>query len=115
MANQQSIDKVNKLLSGHCYAPLKEAAEDWLKKVGTEAEHVAEKNLKPLLKEGIATVDEMIELFGSEEGRAHFGEEMANKIKSHAEALQANGDKYCDCDACKKARAILAELGEKLD
>ena len=115
MAKQSTIDQVKSLLEGHCYAPLKEAAEDWLKKVGTEAEHVAEANLKPLLKEGVATVSEMIELFGSEEGRAHFGEEMANKIKAHAEDLKANGEKFCDCDACKKARAILAELGEKLD
>lgn len=115
MANQNTIDKVKSLLEGHCYAPLKAAAEDWLAKVGTDAEHIAEKNLKPLLKEGVATVTEMIELFGSEDGRAKFGEEMAEKIKAHAENLKAEGKKYCDCDACKKARAILEDLGEKLE
>ncbi len=114
MANQNTIDKVKSLLEGHCYAPLKAAAEDWLAKVGTDAEEVAEKALKPLLKEGIATVDEMLVLFGSEEGRAKFGAELAEQIKGHAEELKAAGKKYCDCDACKKAMAILKDLGEEL-
>lgn len=115
MAKQSTIDQVKSLLEGHCYAPLREAAEDWLKKVGTEAEQVAENKMKPLLKEGVATVEEMIELFGSEEGRAKFGEDLANQIKGHAESLKAAGEKFCDCDACKKARAILEDLAEKLD
>ena len=115
MANQNTIDKVKSLLEGHCYAPLKEAAEEWLAKVGTEAEEVAENKLKPLLKEGVATVEEMIDLFGSKEGIEKFGEELAGKIKAHAEELKAKGEKFCDCDACTKARAILEDLGDKLD
>lgn len=115
MAKQSTIDLVKSLLEGHCYAPLKEASEDWLKKIGTEAEHVAEKNLIPMLKDGVPTVSEMIELFNSEDGVAKVGKDLAAKILTHAKDLEANGEKYCDCDACKKARAILADLGEKLD
>ena len=110
MANQQTIDKVNKLLSGHCYAPLREAAEAWLNQVGTDAEGEATTKMIPLLKDGIATVDEMLVLFGSEEGKAKFGEELAEQIYTHAKDLQAKGEKYCDCDACKIAQSILADL-----
>lgn len=115
MANKETVEKVKSLLEGHCYGPLKEAAEDWLDKLDTEAEKLAEEKLKPMLKEGVATVNEMIELFGSEEGRAKFGGELADKIKGHAEELKEAGEKFCDCDACKKARSILEDLGEKLE
>lgn len=110
MASQKTIDKVNKLLSGHCYAPLKEAAEAWLKQVGAEGEKVATEKMVPLLKDGIATVEEMIGLFGSEEGRKQFGEELAGKIHAHAEELKKAGEKFCDCEACKIARSILEDL-----
>ena len=30
MADKKTVDKVKELLSGHVYAPLKEAAEKWL-------------------------------------------------------------------------------------
>ena len=110
MANQNTIDKVNKLLAGHCYAPLREAAEEWLKKVGSEVEKEATEKMIPLLKDGVATVDEMLGLFGSEEGKAKFGEEMAGKIYSHAKELQSRGEKFCDCDACKTAISILDDL-----
>ena len=115
MANQETINKVKSLLEGHCYGPLKEAAEEWLEKAGTDAEQLAEDKLKPMLKEGVATVEEMIELFGSKEGIAKFGEDLAGKIKSHAEELQAKGEKFCDCDACKKALGILEDFGEAID
>ena len=115
MANQKTIETVKALLEGHCYAPLKAAAQEWLEKAGTEAEKLAEEKMIPLLKEGVATVEEMLELFGSEEGRAKFGAEMADKIKGHAEELKAKGEAFCDCDACKKALAILEDLGEKID
>ena len=110
MANQQTIDKVNKLLSGHCYAPLKEAAEEWLKQVGTNEEKEATDRMIPLLNDGIATVDEMLALFGSDEGKTKFGEELAGQIYTHAKDLQAKGEKYCDCDACKIALSILEDL-----
>ena len=115
MANQNTVDKVKSLLEGHCYGPLKEAAEEWLEKVGTDAEKLAEDKLKPMLKDGVATVEEMIGLFGSEEGKAKFGPELAGKILAHAEELKAKGETFCDCDACKKAMDILEDLGEKIE
>lgn len=42
MADQKTIDKVKALLEGHCYAPLKEAAEKWLE-VADEKYDVKEK------------------------------------------------------------------------
>lgn len=110
MANQRTIDLVNNLFTGHCYAPLKEAAEAWLKELGSAGEQAATEKMIPLLKEGIATVDEMLALFGSEEGKAKFGEELAGQIYGHAEELQAKGEKYCDCEACKTAMRILEDL-----
>ncbi|MBQ0041127.1 MAG: molecular chaperone Hsp90 [Clostridiales bacterium] len=110
MANQKTIDKVNKLLAGHCYAPLREAAEAWLKQVGADGEQEATARMIPLLKEGVATVQEMIDLFGSDEGKAKFGEELAGQIYAHAQTLLSQGETYCDCDACKIARGILSDL-----
>ena len=110
MASQKTIDSVKKLLSGHCYAPLKEAAEEWLRKVGEEGEELATEKLIPMLKDGVATVEEMIGLFGSEEGRKQFGEELADKIHAHAQDLKAAGERFCDCPACKTALSILEDL-----
>lgn len=45
MADQKTIDKVKELLQGHCYAPLKEAAEKWLE-VADEKYDVKEKAAK---------------------------------------------------------------------
>ena len=30
MANKETVNKVKSLLEGHCYGPLREAAEKWL-------------------------------------------------------------------------------------
>ena len=144
MANMETIDKVKSLIEGHCYAPLKEAAEKWLDeaekfvdkndikleelsekidKAATEfadkadeaAAKLAESELIDKLKEGVATVDEMIEHFGTDEAVQKFGKDLADKIKTHGEELKAAGEKFCDCDACKKAREILEDLGEKFN
>lgn len=114
MANQDTINKVKSLLEGHCYAPLKAAAENWLAKIGTDEEAAAEAELKPTLIDGVATVEEMLVLFDSEAGAKLVGPELAGKILEHAKELKANGEKYCDCDACKKALSILADLGVQM-
>lgn len=62
MAEQKTIDKVNKMLEGQCWEPLKEAAEEWLGAVGSDAEKATEEKMIPLLKNGVATVDEMLTL-----------------------------------------------------
>lgn len=114
MAEQKTIDKVNTLLEGHCWEPLKVAAEEWLKAAGSDAEKAAEEKLIPLLKDGVATVDEMLELFGADDAAEKFGE-MAAGILEYAKGLQAAGKKYCECPSCTLAKEILADFGEKLD
>lgn len=119
MDKKQTIEKLQDLLSGHCYAPLKEAAEKWIEEVSDKAEDVYDKALESdlvaKLKDGVATVDEMIETFSSSEAVQKFGEEMSSRIKNHALELKEKGEVICDCDACKKALSILEDFGEKID
>jgi uncharacterized protein YoxC len=200
MANKETINKVKSLLEGHCYGPLREAAEKWLavadekydikdkadkawdklndavdkvadssekfnakmtevsgkvteaydkasekaaptleklgdladKYVGDDtelgkkidavtdkfedaAEKLAEAELVKQLKEGICSVGDLIETFGADDAKDKFGEDFANKIKTHAEELKEKGEKFCDCDACVKARSILKDLGEDIE
>ena len=201
MADKKTIEKVKELLQGHCYAPLKEAAEKWLEvadekydvkekagkawdklneaadvvvdasgkfnekmgdlsekagpaidklqekaapaidklqekaapaidklqekaapaidkakaKAEPALEKLAEVELVKQLKEGIATLSENIELFGSDKGAEIVGsKEAAEQIKKHAEEMKAEGKTFCDCEACTKAREILKELGEDI-
>lgn len=114
MAEQKTVDKMKELLSGHCWEPMKEAAQEWVDAVGTEAEDLAKEKLLPFLKGSVATVDEMLETFSAADAKEKFGD-MADEILKHAEELKAQGKKFCDCPACTKAKEILSDLGEKLD
>ena len=67
------------------------------------------------LKAGVSSVDEVIDTFSDPEMREKMGEEAAEQIKAHAEAIKAEGKKFCDCPACTKAREILKELGVDLE
>ena len=197
MAKKETVDKVKSLLEGHCYGPLREAAEKWLAvadekydiknkadkawdklndavdkvaessekfsdkmadvsdkvadsydklsekagpameklgdmaekyagestefgkkmaevsdKLGDSAEKLAESELIKQLKEGINSVGDLLETFGADDAKDKFGAEFAEKVKSHAEELKAKGEEFCDCEACRKARAILKDFGE---
>jgi ABC-type transporter Mla subunit MlaD len=172
MANKDTVEKVKSLLEGHCYGPLREAAEKWLEtadekyavkdkagkawdklnaaadkyadasakfndamddlsektsdlvdkisdgagpakeKVSDAAEKLAETELVKQLKEGICSVGDLLGTFGSKDAADKFGEDFAGKMKAHAEELKEKGEKFCDCDACVKAREILKDLGE---
>lgn len=143
MADQKTIDKVKELLEGHCYAPLKEAAEKWLEiadekydvkekaakakdafddavdtvkeKADPALEKLAEVELIKQLKEGVATLTENIEFFSTDKGAEVVGsKEAAEQIKAHAEAMKAEGKEFCDCEACTRAREILKDLGEDI-
>ena len=87
---------------------LKEKATPVVSKV-TELEFIKQ------LKNGISSVDEVIDTFSDPEMRKSMGEEAAEQIKAHAEAIKAEGKKFCDCPACTKAREILKELGVDLE
>ena len=67
-----------------------------------------------MLKQGVATADEIVEKFGADEAREEFGD-MADKLYEYGKALQDAGKKYCDCPSCTLVKNILADLGEKLD
>ena len=84
-------------------------------KLSAAGEKFADKFLVEKLKEGVCTVDDLLETFGSEDAREKFGEELADKIKAHAEELKAKGEKFCDCEACRKARSILKDFGVDLE
>ena len=87
---------------------LKDKAAPVVSKV-TELEFIKQ------LKNGISSVDEVIDTFSDPEMREKMGEEAAEQIKAHAEAIKAEGKKFCDCPACTKAREILKELGVDLE
>ena len=87
---------------------LKEKAAPVVSKV-TELEFIKQ------LKAGVSSVDEVIDTFSDPEMRKAMGEEAAEQIKAHAEAIKAEGKKFCDCPACTKAREILKELGVDLE
>lgn len=67
------------------------------------------------LKDSISTLKDNIEFFGSDEAKDIFGEEAAEQIRKHSEALKAEGKTYCDCPACTKAREILRDMGVELE
>lgn len=90
------------------------AVDQLMDKAAPAVSKITESELIAKLKEGIATVNENIEHFSDPEVREQFGEEAAEQIKKHAEALKAEGKKFCDCPACTKAREILKDLGEDL-
>jgi uncharacterized phage infection (PIP) family protein YhgE len=105
--------------AGPAVDQLKEKAAPTVDKLKEKAspalDKVSESELIAKLKEGIATVNETIEHFSDPKVRENFGEEAAEQIKKHAEALKAEGKKYCDCPACTKAREILKDLGVELE
>lgn len=84
-------------------------------KAAPVVDKVTESEFIKQLKNGVTSLDEVIETFSKPEMKANVGEEAAEQIRKHAEAMKAEGKKYCDCPACTKAREILRDLGEDLD
>lgn len=89
--------------------------DELMDKAAPAIDKVSDSELIAKLKEGIATVSETIEHFSDPKVREDFGEEAAEQIKKHAEALKAEGKTFCDCPACTKAREILKDLGVDLE
>ena len=203
MADKSTVEKVKSLLEGHCYGPLKEAAEKWLavadekygdkidaakdkinefadkyseasasfnetmskvsEKVGETYDQLSEKaaptidalkekaapaidkikdkvddkygdkidelkdkvddagekllenELIKQLKEGICTVGDLVETFGSKDAVDKFGEDFVETMKKHTAELKEKGEEFCDCEACRKAREILKDFGEDIE
>ena len=101
------VEKTNQLLSGHVYAPLKEAAEKWLATLEDgEANAAATKEYIAQLQEGLMTADELEAFAASDAGKQVFGDKQG-EVVAHAQALKAAGKQYCDCPACTLAKEIL--------
>ena len=105
--------------AGPKFDELKEKAApkiDELKgKAAPVVDKVTESEFIKQLKEGVSSLDEVIETFSKPEMKDKMGEEAAEQIRKHAEAMKAEGKTFCDCPACTKAREILRDLGEDLE
>ena len=84
-------------------------------KAAPVVDKVTESEFIKQLKAGISSLDEVIDTFSKPEMKENVGEEAAEQIRKHAEAMKAEGKTYCDCPACTKAREILKDLGVDLD
>ena len=89
--------------------------EDLKGKAAPVVDKVTENEFIKQLKAGISSLDEVIDTFSKPEMKEAMGEEAAAQIKAHAEAMKAEGKKFCDCPACTKAREILKDLGVELE
>lgn len=104
---EKAIERTKVLLSNWCCDELKEAAQAWLDSIGTDKEKEAGKKYVLELQDSIVTVDGMLAFLPTDEAKAKFGEETANKFYEHAKNLKAQGVANCDCPACTAASAVL--------
>ena len=117
--NKQTMEfltqKTNELInSGSVCKEAKEAAENWLKSVGTETEKEETAKYLKELEEDIEPIDDLIALLGTPLAAEYMGEEVAKAFLVHAEQRKAAGEKYCDCPACSAVCAILSKKDEIL-
>ena len=84
-------------------------------KAAPVVDKVTESEFIKQLKAGISSLDEVIDTFSKPEVKENFGEEAAEQIRKHAEAMKAEGKQFCDCPACTEAREILKDLGEDIE
>lgn len=91
------------------------AIDELKEKAAPVIDKVVESDFIKALKDGISSVDEVIDTFSKPEMKDKVGEEAAAQIKAHAEAIKAEGKQFCDCPACTQAREILRELGVDLE
>ena len=84
-------------------------------KAAPVVDKVTENEFIKQLKAGISSLDEVIDTFSKPEMKENVGEEAAEQIRKHAEAMKAEGKKFCDCPACTKAREILKDLGVDIE
>ncbi len=111
---QNAIERTKVLLSDWCCDELKEAAQAWLDSIGTNKQKETGEKYVAELQDSIVTVDGMLAFLPTEEAKAKFGEETANKFYEHAKELKAQGIKNCDCRACTAALAVLELKNEIL-
>ena len=111
---EKAIERTKALLSNWCCDELKEAAQAWLNSIGTDKEKEAGRKYVLELQDSIVTVDGMLAFLPTDEAKAKFGEETANKFYEHAKDLKAQGVANCDCPACTAASALVEVKDEIL-
>ncbi len=103
MTKQEILAKVNELIAApSCNPAVKSAAEAYLKaqdKASADA-------LVKVLEAEVCTVDELIGLCESENGKKFFGAEKAAGMAEAAKKSKTEGNKYCLCPACQAGAKI---------
>jgi uncharacterized protein YaaN involved in tellurite resistance len=101
MADKKTVEKVKELLNGHCYAPLREAAEKWLaaadNKYGDKIDELKEKAAPAMEKLG-----DMAEKYSD------FAIDAGDKLKDVSDKVSVGADKLAD-----KAGPVIDDLKEK--
>lgn len=90
-----------------CNPTLKTAAQTWLDAANKDAAAPA---YIEALKQGVSTIDELLDFVASEHAVQIMGADAAKQLLAHAKDIQAKGAKFCDCPACTADLAILREL-----
>ena len=108
-------EKTKELLNvPYCCPEARAAAQAWLEAAGTAREAEETRKYLAELAEDIEPIDGLIAFAGSDAAKAHLGEENAKAMLAHAKELKAAGAKYCDCEACSAAAAIVAKKDQLL-
>lgn len=103
-------DKIRKMIEApSCCAELKEAGQKFLDALGTTSEPAAKAALIQEIEEDIVPIDGLISFLESPRGAEIFGAGLADFLK-RAKDAKAAGEKYCICDACQNAAAVLKLL-----
>ena len=97
-----------------CYPALREAAQDYLKYLGSDKEDEAAKKLLEYTEECVEKIDDVLEFFQSDAGKKVFGEEKASALAKQAQEVRAKGGKYCFCPACTAGVELLERKAELL-
>lgn len=102
------VEQTNALINApSCSKEAKDAAEAWLKAVGTDAQAEETKRYIAELEEDIMPIDMLIGFAESDSGAQLFGAEVALKVAVHAKEIKAASATHCDCPACAAAAEIL--------
>ena len=108
MNKTELIETVKALIAApSCCQDLKNVAQKWLDAVGSAEEKTAAAALLAELKEDVCTIDEVIPFFESSLAVQYFGEEKAKELAALAHKVEADGGKWCFCDACAAGAKLL--------
>lgn len=106
------VEKTHELMNApSCSSEAKAAAQAWLDAIGTDNEKQQTEKYIAELEADIMPIDGLIAFAKSEMGAKIFVEK-AKDVAAHAEAIKADGAKFCDCPACQAVAAILAKKDE---